>query len=147
MHPQPIFNLFGKDVYLYGICIGVGILACIWIMYLYTSKKNVPNVIQDFILVCAVVGIAIGLLAAKFYQAVYDWIETGTFDFYGAGLTVMGGLIGGALAFLLVYFVGGKLYFRGKREGLHLKHFNTFRPRAIISTRITFGIFKRRALF
>jgi hypothetical protein len=51
------------------------------------------------------VSIAIGFLFAKLFQAVYNWIETGEFNFYKAGITVMGGLIGGAGAFLLFYFV------------------------------------------
>ena len=46
------------------------------------------------------------------------------FDFYGAGMTVMGGLIGGAGAFLLVYFLGGKLIFKNKEKDLHIKYFN-----------------------
>ena len=36
----------------------------------------------------------------------------------------MGGFIGGAITFILVYFVVGKFYFRGKKKGLHIKEFN-----------------------
>ena len=125
MYPQPLFTIFGREVYLYGICIAVGILACIWVLFHYTKKKGMPSYLQDFILVCGVIAIAVGFLAAKFYQAIYDWVETGVFNFYAAGITVMGGLIGGAAAFLLCYFIGGKLVFKGKKEGVHIKWFNT----------------------
>ena len=124
MCPNPVFHLFGNEVYLYGIFIAVGILACLFVFYLYTKKKGMPQRLQDFVMVVALVSIAIGFLFAKLFQAVYDWIETGEFDFYG-GITVMGGLIGGALTFLLVYFVFGKIMFKGEEKGVHVKHFNT----------------------
>ena len=120
MVPNPVlsFNLFGKDfsVYLYGVCIAVGLLACIFVFYFYTGKKKVPTKMQDFVFFVAIIAIAIGFLFAKLYQAFYDFLETGVFDFYGAGMTVMGGLIGGAGAFLLVYFVGGKIYYTESRR-------------------------------
>ena len=123
MLPNPIFELFGKGVYMYGVCIAVGLIACIAVFYVYTSKLKTPPKVQDFMFIVAVVAIAVGFLFAKLYQAIYDWIEKGTFDFYNAGMTVMGGLIGGVIAFLAVYFGIGHFYFRGKEEGLHLKHF------------------------
>ena len=79
---------------------------------------------QDFIFFVGVIAIAIGFLFAKLYQAVYAWIDTGVFDFYGAGMTAMGGFIGGAAAFLLIYFVGGKFYFKRKDAKLHVREFN-----------------------
>jgi phosphatidylglycerol:prolipoprotein diacylglycerol transferase len=84
-----------------------------------------PTKVQDFIFFIAIVAIAVGFLAAKFYQAVYNWVDTGVFDFYSAGITVMGGLIGGAAAFLGAYFGIGYFYFKGKEKNLHVKHFNT----------------------
>ena len=128
MVPNPVlsFNLFGKEfsVYLYGVCIAVGLLACIFVFYYYTNKKKVPTKMQDFVFFIAIISIAIGFLFAKLYQAFYDYLGTGVFDFYGAGMTVMGGLIGGAGAFLLVYFLGGKLIFKNKEKDLHIKYFN-----------------------
>lgn len=125
MVPNALFTLFGNGVYLYGIFIAVGILACLYVFYLYTKKKGMPQKVQDFVLIVALLSIAIGFLFAKMFQAVYNFIETGEFNFYNAGITVMGGLIGGAGAFLLLYFVGGKLYFKKEEKGLHIKHFNT----------------------
>lgn len=127
MFPNPLFSIFGQEVYLYGICIAVGILVCFWVLYFYTKRKNMPSKVQDFIFFVAIIAIAIGFLAAKFYQAVYDWVNDGfkNFDFYGAGITVMGGLIGGAAAFLAAYFGIGHFYFKGKDKDLHIKHFNT----------------------
>ncbi len=128
MLPDPIlsFTLFGKEmnIYMYGVCIAVGILVCLAVFYVYTKKKNMPTKVQDFIFIVAIIAIAIGFLFAKLFQAVYEWIDTGTFDFYHSGITAMGGFVGGAAVFLIAYFVGGKFVFKGKDAGLHIKEFN-----------------------
>ena len=120
MLPNPIisFTLFGKEIniYMYGVCIAVGILVCLGVFYFYTKKKNMPSKVQDFIFIVAIISIALGFLFAKLYQTVYEWIETGRFDFYGSGITAMGGFVGGAAVFLIAYFVGGKFVFKGKEE-------------------------------
>lgn len=125
MYPAPLFKLFGQGVYLYGLLIGLGIIACLIVFFFYTKKKGMPEDVQDFVFIVAIIAIALGFLIAKLYQAIYDWIETGTFDFYGAGITAMGGFVGGAAVFLVAYFVGGKLFFKGKKQDLHKKWFNT----------------------
>ncbi|MBQ6979474.1 MAG: prolipoprotein diacylglyceryl transferase [Clostridia bacterium] len=128
MLPDPIiqFTLFGKElkIYMYGVCIAVGILVCLAVFYFYTKKKLMPDKLQDFIFIVAIIAIALGFLAAKLYQAIYEWIEKGVFDFYNSGITAMGGFIGGAAAFIITYFVGGKFVFKGNDKGLHIKEFN-----------------------
>ena len=126
MKPDALFTVFGNGVTLYGICIAVGILACIVVLYLYTKKKGVPEDVQDYVFFIAIVAIAVGFLMAKVFQAFYNWIEDGfkNFNFMSAGITVMGGLIGGAAMFLLLYFSLGKFVFKGKKAGWHKKYFN-----------------------
>ncbi len=124
MLPEPIFTLFGRGVYMYGICIAVGLIACIAVFYIYTGKKGVHQKLQDFVLFLAIAAIGLGFLCGKLYQAFYDFFETGVFDFYGAGMTVMGGLIGGAAVFLAGYFLVGKFYFKGELVDIHVKQFN-----------------------
>ncbi len=123
MHPDALFEIFGKGVYLYGMFIAVGLIACVVVFYLYTKKLGMPEIVQDFSFFVTIIAIAFGFLAAKVFQAFYDFLETGTFDFYNAGITAMGGFIGGAAGFIFAYFLGGKFYFKGNKEGLHLKHF------------------------
>ncbi len=129
MVPNPLitFNLFGTElsIQLYGVLIAIGIVGCLLVLYLYTTKKGMPTKLQDYIFFIGVFAIAIGFLFAKLFQAFYDWIETGVFNFNNAGITVMGGLIGGAGSFLLVYFLIGKFYFKGKETNLHVKQFNS----------------------
>ena len=124
MLPEALFTVFGRGVTMYGICIAVGILACIAVLYVYTKRKGVPSEVQDYVFFIAIVAIAVGFLAAKFFQTIYNWIETGKFNFYSAGITVMGGLIGGAGMFLILYFSLGRFVFKGKKTGWNKKYFN-----------------------
>ncbi len=128
MYHKPIlsFVLFGKElsVYLYGVFIALGLLACIFVFYFYTSKKKVPEKLQDFTFFITIMAIAVGFLMAKLFQAFYDFLKNGKFDFYNAGLTVMGGIIGGATTFLIAYFIIGHFLFTGKYKNLHIEHFN-----------------------
>ena len=125
MYNKALFEIFGRGVYPYGICIGLGLIACILVLYYFTKKKGMPECLQDFIFIVAIVAVALGFLSAKLFQAFYDYLARGEWDFAGAGITVMGGLIGGAAAFLLAYFLGGRFYFRGNKKGLHIREFNT----------------------
>ena len=126
MYREPIFELFGREVYLYGVFIAVGILACMLVFYLYTSKRKLPSTLQDFVFFVAIFAIAIGFLFAMLFQSFYDWLENPTQEFrITSSITVMGGLIGGALSFLIIYFCFGKYVFRrGKDKDAHLKYFS-----------------------
>ena len=128
MHTEPIITIqLGESkfpIILYGIFLALGILSCIAVLYLYTKKKKVPSEIQDYVFFVAIFAIAVGFLFAKLFQAFYNYIASGIFNFATAGITVMGGLIGGALAFILLYFTVGKFVFRGAKKGLHIKYFN-----------------------
>lgn len=123
MHPQGLFKVFGQEVNLYGIFIGVCIIACFIVYWIYTSKAKMDKDLQDFIFFVAIISIVLGFLFAKLFQAFYEWLETGVFDFARAGITVMGGLIGGAGMFLLTYFIGGNYYFTKSKKGIHIKEF------------------------
>jgi len=125
MLPTPLFEIFNSKVYMYGFCIATGLICCLIAFYILTSKKGMPAKVQDYIFFVLIGGLASGFFFAMFFQAVYNWIDGKPFNLFGAGLTVMGGLIGGASMFLLLYFLIGKFYFKGKDKGLHIKHFNT----------------------
>lgn len=124
MAPNALFEIFGKGIYAYGIFIAVGIILCLVCFYYFTKKRGMSTDVQDYVFFVAIGAIALGFLAAKLFQAFYDFIATGKFDFANAGITFMGGLIGGILAFLGIYFGFGNLVFKGKKKGLHVKQFN-----------------------
>ena len=123
MLPNALFEIFGNGVYMYGICIALGLIACLVMFYVYTKKQGMPESVQDFVFFVLIGGLALGFFAAMVFQAFYNWLDGEPFVI-GNGMTVMGGLIGGAGAFLLLYFVIGKFYFKGKKQDLHKKHFN-----------------------
>lgn len=127
MYPQALieFTFFGKEIgiYLYGICIAIGLVACISVFYIYSKKAGVHEDIRDFVFFVAVIAIAIGFLSAKFFQALYDYLSSGVWDFMGAGLTVMGGLVGGVATGVALYFIAGAVLFK-KRDNMHIKQVN-----------------------
>ena len=125
MLPYPIITIAGQGIHMYGVCIAVGILLCLIVFFRYTKKRGMPNKLQDFIFFVAIFAIALGMLFAKVFQALYNFIEDPTkgFNFYSAGFTFMGGLIGGVVAFLVLYLGVGHFYFRGKEKGMHFKYF------------------------
>lgn len=121
MYPSPIFSVFGRDVYLYGLMIAVGLIACLIVLYVYTKKFQMPEKVQDFVYFVAIFGIVFGFLFATLFQAFYDYLENPSRGFVINGsLTVMGGIVGGAVCFLLIYFIGGHFYFK-KKNNEHLK--------------------------
>lgn len=100
MYPNP---LIGNYVTLYGICIAIGIVACILVLRWLGKVTNVNKKFLDFVETLGYIVILLGFLSAKIFQSVYDWIETGTFDFMHSGITFIGGLIGGAASFIIIY--------------------------------------------
>lgn len=100
----PLFSIFGVEVYAYGICMAVGIIACFcFLMFTFTKKKFNEESI-DKILIIGVLAIAVGLFSAMLFQAVYDYIADPSKPFsLGGGMTFYGGLIGGVVSFLAVW--------------------------------------------
>lgn len=121
MLPNPIFQFsigenFTVSIHMYGVMIAVGILLAFAVLFLYGKKIGLKERFIDFIYYTLIVSIAVGFFSAAVFQGLYNYIEdpAGGFDL-GGGITFIGGLIGGALTFLLVYFIfrkklKGKLY-------------------------------------
>ena len=110
MHRDAIFYLFG-EVTLYGIFIAVGLLCCLGVFFFLTKRNQLSIKVQDFSFFVAIAAIALGFLGAKLFQTFFNFLDNGVWDFYRAGITVMGGLIGGAGAFLLIYILRIKINF------------------------------------
>ena len=126
MLPDPIY-LFGENfpaIHMYGICISIGLICCLIAFYYLTNKAKMPTKLQDYIFFVLIVGLAGGFFFAAVFQSFYNWLNGKEFVL-GQGLTFMGGLAGGVSGFLIVYFIVGKFYFKGKDKNMHLKHFNT----------------------
>ena len=105
MLPEPLF----LTVHMYGIMVAVGVLAAFAVLYFYGKKESFSQKFSDFLFYDGMASIAVGLGSAALFQSVYDYIEDPSQGFrFGVSITFIGGLIGGAGFFLLVYFIARK---------------------------------------
>lgn len=104
MHPDPIFTIFGQGVYLYGICMAVGIILCFAFLMFTMWYKKFSDASSDAILLIGIFGTGFGIFSAMLFQATYNYIAdpSGGFDLGGA-MTFIGGLIGGVVSFVAVW--------------------------------------------
>ena len=104
MYPYPLIP--GTQINLYGLMTALGILACFGVLFLYSKKLKYDSRFTDFVFYNAVISIAIGYIFAALFQAFYNYLEHPEDGFrFGSGITFIGGLIGGAGTFLVVYFL------------------------------------------
>ena len=102
MWPKPLF----WTVHWYGIMIALGVAACFAVLYFYARPKKINENFIDFVFYNGVASIAAGFGSAALFQAFYDFIANPAAGFHiNGGITFIGGLIGGAGFFLIVYFL------------------------------------------
>lgn len=121
MYPYKLFTLpDGSGITLYEILIIVGVIAAIVLFRILADKREMPAKLQNLILFGGVVSFVVGYLSAVLFQAVYNALETGEFSLNGqTGSTFYGGLIGGTVCMLLIYFIGGKILYKKSHDYLH----------------------------
>ena len=103
MYPNDLFNIGSIHVDLYSICFIVGILACFIYTYFAMKKSGYSSTAIDTILVIGILAIMMGVFSAALFQAFYNLIAGNGFTFQG--MTFIGGLIGGVITFLGIYFL------------------------------------------
>ena len=113
MYPNDLF--LGLD--LYDLSIAIGFFAALLYFRLFADRLQFGAGLQNLIIIGALVAIVGGYCSAVLFQAFYNFLEDGVFVIAdNTGATFYGGLIGGALSFLLVYFVAGGILFRTQSE-------------------------------
>lgn len=119
MYPYKI--IFGMDLYEILLC--VGIIAAMLIFRHFSDGCGISPKLHNFVLYNAIITVTGGYLAAVGVQAIYNWLDGDglTID-SSTGATFLGGLAGGALVFILVYFAVGHFVFRKNGEE-HLAKF------------------------
>ena len=111
MYPYEI--IFGMN--LYDIFLAVGVLSALFIARVFADKDKVSAKLFNFILLTGCVAIGLGYFGAVFTQAVYNWLDGEEFVINSAtGATFLGGLVGGVLTFLTIYFLVGHFTFSNK---------------------------------
>lgn len=105
MYPHSLF----LGLTLYDIFILVGVVAAFLLADRMTVKRGFSVSLQRIVIICALSAVIVGYGSAVLFQAFYNIAERGKFVIdANTGATFYGGLIGGAGAFLLVYFIAGK---------------------------------------
>lgn len=101
MYPEPIFTIGDWGFHLYGLCYGLGILACFVFLYLTMRYKKFNEYSTDAIIFIGFFATAFGILTAMLFESTYEYLETGVFKW--GSKTFIGGLIGGVVSFLGVW--------------------------------------------
>ena len=102
----PIFEIGFFKFHMYGFMIAVGVMAALFSLFFYGRRKKVTEPFLDFMFYNTIAAIVLGFGSAALFQATYNFIENPDAGFdLGSGLTFIGGLIGGVVSFLAVYFI------------------------------------------
>lgn len=104
MNPDPVaFNIFGQNIYWYGIFISVGILLGI---VLAMRNSKVLGLDQDAIVDLALLVIPLAIIGARLYYVIFEWDQyknnlVDIINIRKGGLAIYGGVIGGVIAGLI----------------------------------------------
>ena len=91
--------------------IAIGLLAAFIVLFYWGKKKKIEEKFVDFIFYNGIASIVVGFGAAALFQATYNYIENPEAGFkLGGGITFMGGLVGGVVCFLAIYFIFRKRF-------------------------------------
>lgn len=111
-HLRNSISIFGFRIAFYGIIIGIGILAGIWIAIRDAKRRGQdPDIYLDF----ALYGIIFSIIGARLYYVVFDWNNykddlLQIFNLRAGGLAIYGGVIAAVIT-LIVYTRTKKLSF------------------------------------
>ncbi len=106
MYPDELFNIFGIGIDMYAICFIVGVIACLIFTIITMKKSGYSASASDTIIIIGILAIILGLLFAVLFQSFYDFIANPSNGFKITGrMTFLGGLLGGVISFLGLYFL------------------------------------------
>ena len=102
----PEVEILGLTVDLYSVWIVVGIIVCLIFTIFAMKKSGYSATASDTIIIIGILSIIIGFLFAILFQAFYDYINNPSAGFHiHGGMTFLGGLIGGVITFVGLYFL------------------------------------------
>lgn len=115
MLPYPILKLGDIEIYMYGVMIALGILACFMVLFEYCKRVGISNKYVDFAFYTGLVAIVIGFIGAAAWQGMFNYIddlkngEEAVFSLDG-GITAIGGLATGAITYIIICLAFRKKY-------------------------------------
>lgn len=89
----------------YSIMIVLGIILCFLFVEIYFRKNKEDKNIISIIELTGIISILSGLIFAILFQNLYDFIENPNNFTWSVKMTFYGGLFGGAVTFILIYFL------------------------------------------
>ena len=105
MNPPSYITVFGLNIYLYGLFIAAGFILAGW--YMYDRHKDF-RMARDNVLDLILLAVPCGIVGARIYYVLFNFSEyfgsgnwLNIFMLREGGLAVYGGIIGGAIAFLV----------------------------------------------
>ena len=109
MYPYEIFA--GID--LYTIFLGIAVVAAIITLRVCADRMGIEARVQNLSSLTAVAAVLVGYPSAILFQAFYNIKKNGGFVINAdTGATFYGGLIGGVVCFVLIFFAVGKFKFK-----------------------------------
>lgn len=88
----------------YSIMLFIGVIACLFVFNKFCKKNKEDEKFVSTIEIVALISIICGLLSATLFQTIFDLLkENSTNPLFS--MTFFGGLAGGALTFILLYFL------------------------------------------
>ena len=106
MYPDPLIKFFDIEIDLYSIFFFIGVVVCFVFTYFAMRKSGYSPTARDTMLFIGLVAIALGLLFGIFIQSIYDYIANPAGGFQITWkMTFLGGLLGGVIVYLGVYFL------------------------------------------
>lgn len=136
MYPYPIF----LEIDLYTVFLCLGIVAALVVFRVFSDKEKMYWKLQNFAIIIGAGAITAGAGSAVLFQAFYNFLDDPSKGFsinQSTGATFYGGLIGGVVGFLLLYFIIGKFLFKSKE---HLSGFFNIANIAAASIAIAHGL-------
>lgn len=116
MFPNPILSIGDTHIYLYGLLIALGILACFFVLFQYSKRAGISNEYVDFAFYNGIASIVIGFIGSALWQGLFQYIEdvkkgvpNPQFSIK-SGITAIGGLATGALTFIVICLIFRKKY-------------------------------------
>ena len=116
MFPNPILSIGDVHVYLYGLLIAIGILACFFLLFELSKRAGIPNEYVDFAFYNGIASIVIGFIGSALWQGLFQYIEdvkngvpNPQFSLK-SGITAIGGLATGAITFIVICIIFRKKY-------------------------------------
>ena len=102
----PEINIFGLAIDMYTVWFIIGVIACLAYTIIAMRITGYSRTARDTIIIIGIFAIIIGLVFGMLFQAFYNFINDPSQGFkLDGGMTFIGGLIGGVIAFLGLYFL------------------------------------------